>query len=623
MTALATVKQLMLIGYIRVSMAREEMISPDIQRTVITDWARRNGYRIVAWIEDLDETGRNFRRKVMRGIERIEQHEAHGIAVYRYDRWGRNAVESLANVQRVELVGGQVLSATEPLDPETAIGRYNRTNAFALAEMQSDIIGENWKAALGNRVSRGLPATGGDRFGYVRKGRIADPVEPNRFRRDVTDPGGERYEPDPKTSPALAEAYRLFVVGNGCNKILKWLNGAGFRSTRGDTFSEQTLFNVMDSGFAAGLLRIHDPSCKCERGVTRCPHVLYVKGAHKPIIDEKMWKDYLARRGKRRKMPPRSRETRYPLTSLIVCGHCQINMTIFYARGESGYGYRCVTHANHRGCEEGAYIRRPIAEQAVRVKLAEWSESLNTVASVARAREETVVQARDLRTDLTRKLTRIDKALSRLVRQRALDEDMPDQVFESARKELLDERSGVTVPQYRRLPAAGRARDGRVGFPSAIVSKLDRQEVDNALNQAGKEISTRFDFRNVGASIAWSGDQAVEIRANSEERAKAVLDVFKDKLVKRGVSLKVLDSSDPKLSGKEYRLAIGLKEGITQDDAKKIAKIVRDEGPKGIRAQVQGDELRVSSKKKDDLQTVIALLKGKEFDFALQFTNYR
>ena len=156
-----------------------------------------------------------------------------------------------------------------------------------------------------------------------------------------------------------------------------------------------------------------------------------------------------------------------------------------------------------------------------------------------------------------------------------------------------------------------------------IVSKLDRQEVDNALNQAGKEISTRFDFRNVGASIAWSGDHGVEIRANSEERAKAVLDVFKDKLVKRGVSLKVLDTSDPKLSGKEYRLVISLKEGITQDDAKKIAKIVRDEGPKGIRAQVQGDELRVSSKKKDDLQTVIALLKGKEFDFALQFTNYR
>ena len=156
-----------------------------------------------------------------------------------------------------------------------------------------------------------------------------------------------------------------------------------------------------------------------------------------------------------------------------------------------------------------------------------------------------------------------------------------------------------------------------------IVSKLDRHEVDNALNQAGKEISTRFDFRNVGASITWSGDHAVDIRANSEERAKAVLDVFRDKLVKRGVSLKVLDAADPKLSGKEYRLAVSLKEGITQDDAKKIGKIIRDEGPKGVRAQVQGDELRVSAKKKDDLQAVIALLKGKEFDFALQFTNYR
>jgi cyclic-di-GMP-binding protein len=156
-----------------------------------------------------------------------------------------------------------------------------------------------------------------------------------------------------------------------------------------------------------------------------------------------------------------------------------------------------------------------------------------------------------------------------------------------------------------------------------IVSKIDRQEVDNAVNQASREIGTRFDFRGVGASIAWSGDHAVEIKANSEERAKAVLDVFKDKLVKRSVSLKVLDAGDPKLSGKDYRLHVGLKEGISQDDAKKISKIIRDEGPKGVRAQVQGDELRVSSKKKDELQEVQGLLRGKDLDVALQFVNYR
>jgi cyclic-di-GMP-binding protein len=156
-----------------------------------------------------------------------------------------------------------------------------------------------------------------------------------------------------------------------------------------------------------------------------------------------------------------------------------------------------------------------------------------------------------------------------------------------------------------------------------IVSRLNRQEVDNALNQAAKEIGTRFDFRGVGAAIAWSGDHAVDIRANSEERAKAVLDVFKDKLVKRGVSLKTLDAGEPRASGKEYRLAVTLKEGISADDARRIAKLVRDEGPKGVRAQVQGEELRVSAKKKDDLQAVIALVKGADFGLALQFVNYR
>ena len=156
-----------------------------------------------------------------------------------------------------------------------------------------------------------------------------------------------------------------------------------------------------------------------------------------------------------------------------------------------------------------------------------------------------------------------------------------------------------------------------------IVSKINSQEVDNALNQTAKEIGTRFDFRGVGASITWSGKNGIEIRANSEERAAAVLDVFKEKLVKRSVSLKVLDPGEPRPSGKEYRLEVGLKEGISDDNARKLSKIIRDEGPKGVRAQVQGDELRVSSKKKDELQDVIALLKGKELDFAMQFVNYR
>lgn len=155
-----------------------------------------------------------------------------------------------------------------------------------------------------------------------------------------------------------------------------------------------------------------------------------------------------------------------------------------------------------------------------------------------------------------------------------------------------------------------------------IVSKVERQEVDNALNQAAKEISQRYDFKNVGASISWSGDKIL-MQANSEERVKAILDVFETKLVKRGISLKSLDAGEPQLSGKEYKIFASIEEGISQENAKKVAKIIRDEGPKGIKAQVQGEELRVSSKNRDDLQAVIALLKGKDFDFALQFVNYR
>ncbi|MFC6079730.1 YajQ family cyclic di-GMP-binding protein [Sphaerisporangium aureirubrum] len=155
-----------------------------------------------------------------------------------------------------------------------------------------------------------------------------------------------------------------------------------------------------------------------------------------------------------------------------------------------------------------------------------------------------------------------------------------------------------------------------------VVSKIDHQEVDNALNQTVKEVGHRFDFKGTGAAIAWSGKD-VEIKANSEERANAVLDVFREKIIKRGLSLKVLDPGEPKLSGKEYRLVVALKEGIDQEHAKKISKIIRDEGPKGVKAQIQGEELRVSSKKKDELQDVITLLKGKDLDIALQFTNYR
>src|SRR4051794_7426594 len=132
-----------------------------------------------------------------------------------------------------------------------------------------------------------------------------------------------------------------------------------------------------------------------------------------------------------------------------------------------------------------------------------------------------------------------------------------------------------------------------------IVSKIDHQEVDNALGQTAREIATRFDFKGTGATIQWQGGPAIKISASGDDRANAVLDVFKGKLVKRNQSLKILDASEPRQSGRESKISIALKEGISSENAKKISKLIRDDGPKGVKAQVQGDELRVSGKKRD------------------------
>ena len=156
-----------------------------------------------------------------------------------------------------------------------------------------------------------------------------------------------------------------------------------------------------------------------------------------------------------------------------------------------------------------------------------------------------------------------------------------------------------------------------------IVSKFDRQEVDNALNQAAKELTTRFDFRGTDTTIAWKGDEVIELVSSTEERVKAAVDVFKEKLIRRDISMKAFDAGDPQPSGKTYRVTGDIKQGISSEQAKKITKIIRDEGPKGVKAQIQGEEIRVSSKKRDDLQAVIALLKGSDLDVALQFVNYR
>ena len=124
------------------------------------------------------------------------------------------------------------------------------------------------------------------------------------------------------------------------------------------------------------------------------------------------------------------------------------------------------------------------------------------------------------------------------------------------------------------------------------------------------------------ASVTAAGN-VITLAASTEERVKAVLDVFQERCVKRGISLKALEIGEPKASGKEFRLVVTVRQGIADEKAKAIAKKIRSDGPKGVQAQVQGDQLRVTGKKRDDLQAVIRMLKDEDFGVPLQFTNYR
>ncbi|MEW9550652.1 recombinase family protein [Nonomuraea sp. NPDC050783] len=186
------------IGYIRVSMMLEEKISPDIQRAAIKELARRRGYQIIEWVEDLDVSGRTFQRQIMEVIADIEEGKAKAILVWKYSRFGRNRTGNQLNLARVEKAGGELVSATEEVDASTAVGKLTRGMLFELAAFESDRAGEQWGEAFQNRLARGLPPLGAAQFGYIRRGRSRHPLYHDRTLAAPED-GPERYEPDHAT----------------------------------------------------------------------------------------------------------------------------------------------------------------------------------------------------------------------------------------------------------------------------------------------------------------------------------------------------------------------------------------------------------------------------------------
>lgn len=161
-------------------------------------------------------------------------------------------------------------------------------------------------------------------------------------------------------------------------------------------------------------------------------------------------------------------------------------------------------------------------------------------------------------------------------------------------------------------------------FSFDVVSDYDLAEMTNALDQAQRELGTRYDFKGTSAKIEFGENkEGVQIEGDSKNMLDSILDMFMSKLVKRGVSLKVLDiTTEPIQGGKEMRWTVPFRKGLDQDKAKQVTKAIREAFPK-VKTQIQGVEVRVSSASKDDLQGVMSLLRGGVFDFPLDFQNYR
>ena len=157
-----------------------------------------------------------------------------------------------------------------------------------------------------------------------------------------------------------------------------------------------------------------------------------------------------------------------------------------------------------------------------------------------------------------------------------------------------------------------------------VVSEFDLQEVRNAVDQAAREAGTRYDFKGTDTSVELTGEDAITLASASEDRVHALHQMLEEKLVKRKVSLKVLDSGKvEEAAGGRARQVITLKAGISSDKAKELNKFIKGLGLKGVQSQTQGEQLRVNGKKRDDLQAVITALREGDFGIPLQFENFR
>jgi len=276
------------IGYIRVSMLSNDALSPELQLTAIRQHCARHNYDLVESFEDLDRTGRLWkRRKMEQAVRMVEQGHADVIVTWKWSRIARNRLDWALAVHRVESAGGRLESATEPVDASSTTGRLTRGVLAEIAAFEAERAADVWREIQERRTRNGLPIDGKPRFGYVRS--------------------GEGYVVDPVTGPILRSMYRRRIRGQSAGEVGKWLTGKGILGPNPDRVGEPrfrgcSVDAVLAAGFGAGLLRRNGG---------------YVPGAQPAVITKREWNAFLAI-GPRPRKPPLTREN-FALNGLVWC----------------------------------------------------------------------------------------------------------------------------------------------------------------------------------------------------------------------------------------------------------------------------------------------------------------
>ncbi|MBB6351245.1 DNA invertase Pin-like site-specific DNA recombinase [Nonomuraea muscovyensis] len=366
------------VGYTRVSTKREEMISPELQEHEQDVYAARHGIRIVERVRDLDLSGREFAKRSVDYIVRgIREGRWNTVLLWKWSRWGRNLLQSRLYLAEVEQAGGRVIAVTEDFDTTTSVGRFTRDQMLTIAELQSDQMSESWKETQARRRRNGLPHTGAARFGYL-------------YDRATG------YTVDPATAPALKTCYERFVAGTGMRALALELNANGYRTLRGGLFTSTALGRLMDTGFAAGLIRERsNPPNDGTNSRKLSSFDVWRQGAHEHIISMELWETYREKRLANALKAPRLRVVTHTLSGLVVCKACGLTM-ISARNGERQYHvWRCRKRQETKSCP-GAVVSNKRLEAMVR----EWVTTNAKGGETVEADPQRILAAQKATTDV-------------------------------------------------------------------------------------------------------------------------------------------------------------------------------------------------------------------------------